>query len=263
MHDPHTVAFEIKYPIKHRTKHFPGGYRNSFITIWHKDPERKGDDDSCGWFKRASHGDPEVLEKIRKRFAHDWDSTFKSDSTGHTYYTGYFFPESGLPHLSVISVTLNLFWLASIEYFKSDWDKANRFMRRNLWDLIHFAENPHDSLFDSITRKFETGCNEKYDQQSRDARISSMASVIYGFILRKQLRWYQHPRWHVHHWRLQIHPLQDLWNWLFKRCAKCGKRFKWKESRIGNWEGTQSWHESCDGTGGPCENKEASEKCSA
>jgi hypothetical protein len=37
-------------------------------------------------------------------------------------------------------------------------------------------------------------------------------------------RW-KHPRWHIHHWRLQIHPLQHLRRWLFTRCERCGKRF--------------------------------------
>ncbi len=37
MHDPMTVAFSIR---------FLG------ITIWHVDPEKRGDDDSCDWFGR-------------------------------------------------------------------------------------------------------------------------------------------------------------------------------------------------------------------
>jgi hypothetical protein len=139
VHDPLTVAFEIKYPWKRYSKFWPKGHRDTFITIWHKDPELRGSDDSCGWFKRAHHGDPAVLEKIQKRFAFDWDSTFKSES-GRLYYTGYFFPESGMPHFSVMAITLNLFWIAAFEYFNNDRDKANRFMNRNLWDLMRFAE---------------------------------------------------------------------------------------------------------------------------
>lgn len=49
MHDPMTVAFEIKYPWKNGrlTDLFPKGYRDPFITIWHVDPEKDGSDDSC------------------------------------------------------------------------------------------------------------------------------------------------------------------------------------------------------------------------
>ena len=51
MHDPLTVAFEIKKPWKRKPdRWFPEGYRESWVTIWHKDPEWGGSDDSCGWF---------------------------------------------------------------------------------------------------------------------------------------------------------------------------------------------------------------------
>ena len=40
MHDPMTVAFEIRWP----------GTKKLFITIWHVDPETDGTDDSCDWF---------------------------------------------------------------------------------------------------------------------------------------------------------------------------------------------------------------------
>jgi hypothetical protein len=49
MHDPMTVAFEIKRP-------WPEPMRNGrrywppLVTIWHVDPERRGDDDSCDWW---------------------------------------------------------------------------------------------------------------------------------------------------------------------------------------------------------------------
>lgn len=237
MHDPLTVAFEIKYPWKDKPSTFwPEGYRHTFITIWHKDPELRGSDDSCGWFKRAHHGDPEVLEKITKRFEFDWDKTFTSEGTGKTYFTGLFCP-NGEPYLSTQAVALNLFFLAAIEV-KGTREKAVKFLSKHLMEILLFAENPWDSLHDSIVQKFG-------GEGKREDRISSMAACIYGWILRAERPWYRHPRWHVHHWRLQIHPLQTIWQWLFHRCAKCGKRFRYKESRIGSWSGTQVWHERC------------------
>jgi len=54
MHDPSSVAHEIKYPWrkygKKGTNDFDRSYRETFITIWHRDPEIGGSDDSCGWF---------------------------------------------------------------------------------------------------------------------------------------------------------------------------------------------------------------------
>lgn len=49
MHDPMTVAFEIKLPFRSEKNKY-----KSLITIWHVDPEKDGSDDSCGWFIRLS-----------------------------------------------------------------------------------------------------------------------------------------------------------------------------------------------------------------
>lgn len=51
--------------------------------------------------------------------------------------------------------------------------------------------------------------------------------------------WYRHPRWHLHHWRLQLHPLQHLKRWLWSRCARCGKRFSWGYAPLAlSWAGS-------------------------
>lgn len=72
--------------------------------------------------------------------------------------------------------------------------------------------------------------------------------------------WWRHPKWHVWHWRLQIHPLQNFKRWAFSRCCVCGGRFGWGESPVSNqWHGGgPRWfrseenvlHISCDKKGG-------------
>ncbi len=52
-------------------------------------------------------------------------------------------------------------------------------------------------------------------------------------------RWWRHPRYHVHHWKLQVYVIQALQRWLWSRCCICGKRFRWGESVV-----TNSWHSS-------------------
>jgi hypothetical protein len=49
--------------------------------------------------------------------------------------------------------------------------------------------------------------------------------------------WWRHPRWHVHHWKIQVHPLQMLNRWLFSRCATCGKGFGWGYAPVAS-----GWH---------------------
>jgi len=48
MHDPMTVAHEIKAPWK---RHYQDGfaYRQTLVTVWHVDPETDGTDDSCDY----------------------------------------------------------------------------------------------------------------------------------------------------------------------------------------------------------------------
>jgi hypothetical protein len=73
MHDPMKVAHEIRYPWKKwgprrpspfRDSEFSRTYRESFITIWHVDPEKRGSDDSCDWFNK---------NRYRKAFGTDFN----------------------------------------------------------------------------------------------------------------------------------------------------------------------------------------------
>lgn len=66
MYDPKTVAHEIKWPWKNKR-----GYRESIVTIWHVDPEKKTlgtrRDDSCGWSSPPySEKEAEVVRKLAK-----------------------------------------------------------------------------------------------------------------------------------------------------------------------------------------------------
>lgn len=239
-----TLAFEIKSPFKRKSKWWPNGYRNTLVLIWHVDPETDNTDDSCGWFMRSRHGDKATLERIVKAFEFDWDRVFKSDS-GKVYYTGYFYPENegaGMPNMGVTAIVLNLFFIAANEVFKvnglTNWKKTRRWMQSHLFDIMFFAENPTDSLRHDVVRFWGT-------ETKRDERIRNMASCIYGWILRETRPWYKHPRYHVHHWKIQWVFGQKLWRFLFRRCAACGKRFHFNESPVTNWEGETFWHQRC------------------
>lgn len=65
-------------------------------------------------------------------------------------------------------------------------------------------------------------------------------------------------RWHVHHWKIQIHPLQQLRRRLFTRCEVCGGRStktdsvnfsqQWDRPRGHWWQGeTGLAHMECRG----------------
>ncbi len=219
MHAPETLAFSIRRPWPQRSSLDQRPYYPDMINIWHIDPETDGSDDSCGWFKRARHGDKAVLERIRAEFEFNWDAEFGS----------WFFPD-GRPRLSVSAITLNMFHRAAYEFYGKSWNKAAAFMRRHLSELLLFAENPIDSLDGSITMK--------YGPQRRDEKIADFASTVYGWILRAEQPWWRHPRWHFWHWQIQIPALQAFKRWAFSRCAGCGRGFPWGYAPISDgWGG--------------------------
>jgi hypothetical protein len=236
-----TVAHEIKAPWRDKpSKFWPDGYRQTLVTIWHRDPETDGSDDSCGWFKRARHGDAKILAKIGREFGHEWDSELSG-----------WFDSSGQPVLSLAATTLAMFRRAAYVHFNSSWKRTDRFLRDNLLNILTFSENRWDSLRESLI--------QKYGETKRTDRIENFAAIVYGCILRWEQPWYRHPRWHVWHWSFQIHHLQAFKRWAFSRCERCGGGFKWGELPCsGSWHGTgprwfrgekNIYHSDCSGGG--------------
>lgn len=225
MHDPMTVAFEIRRPWPKRSSNFNGRrYWPTMATIWHVDPEKDGTDDSCGWFMRARHGDPKTLKKIEQDFAFEW-------SHGVPYG---WFDEQEYPNFAISSIVLHMVRKAAFAVFKEDWKKTDRFVRNNLVDILSFAENPMDSMHSVLLDYYK----RKHDEPLiREERVKHAAEIIYPWVLRHARPWWRQPKWHTHHWQIQIDFLQTLKRWLWSRCAMCGKRFAWGAAPV-----TTQWH---------------------
>jgi hypothetical protein len=166
--------------------------------LWHRD--KNGRDGACGWFMRASHGNPETLKKIESSFEFDWDRSTKLHN-GTDAWLGLFTPmtdtfKNQFPNMSVHGVAINLFFLAALAHFGTR-DKAMEFIKSELAEILLFAENPCDSAWHGWCRKYGTDGNE-----DREENIHKAAVMIYGWVLRATRPWYKHPRWHVHHWRI-------------------------------------------------------------
>jgi hypothetical protein len=215
MHDPHSVVGSLRWPL---------GRKSEILTIWHKDPKTNGSDDSCGIFMRSRHGDPVVLDRIRKDFEFEWSNSW-----------GGWFDSDGNPSLSVQAIALGMVRIAAIEHL--GYRKARHFLRDNLHEIMYLAENTVDSLHDSITNR--------YGRQERGDRIDFLSSVVYGWVLRMTRPWWKHPRFHLHHLSVQWHWGQAVRRWLFDRCSKCGRRFAWREPPYGTRGSKERWHDSC------------------
>lgn len=229
-----TVAHEIKWPISVKSNPINGAKEyKTLVTIWHVDPEKDGSDDSCGWFIRSRHIPKELIEKVTK----DFEFEFKNN---------YWFNEAGYPKFSNMGTTLCMYnraawtifiWLNGGSTGNKAHRKYKRFMRKHLVDFLSFAENPTDSLYNAI--------NMTYGVEKQEERVKHFVSVIVADIMRKLRPWYKHPRWHIHHWKIQFHPWEQFKRRYLDKCCVCGKR-GFKSSPMSDWDGTKRWHQECD-----------------
>ncbi len=52
-------------------------------------------------------------------------------------------------------------------------------------------------------------------------------------------------RWHIHHYHLRFWPVFNLRRWLFQPCARCGRRFRYRDARMGHMSSDKTWHNEC------------------
>lgn len=195
MHDPMTVAHEICYPWrKYRkpTNNFERTYRESFITIWHCDPETDGSDDSCGWFRPS-------LTSEDLAWCHE---VIKEAGNAPT------------PGYSCLEALCALWRHAR----KRVWGTHLRepLSHKHLAYLVELASVPWDNLRDCVV-----GFHGADDYDS--ARL--MMILLKG-AKEMDRPWWKHPRWHIHHWKIQVHPWQKFRR-MFERCDRCGRRYSY------------------------------------
>ncbi len=225
MHDPLTVAFEIRSPFRDKpSKLFPKGYRHSLVTIWHSDPESESDGsrDSCGWFhppmSRAER------EKIHRMGAQEFSVLFgKRHATieNKDYVRVCYEP----------SVYDAIYWAwREIKYLNSRYiwvygRTRNALTPAELECIYSLASNPVDNLRVTVSSVHDAdSCGDFF-------------VTIYRCYKRFNRPWYKHPRWHFWHWSFQVHPWQTFRRWALSRCAKCGQSFSWGYSPVSHgWE---------------------------
>lgn len=242
MHDPCTVAFDIPNPFSWYFDKFTyekqkklgkdkfdrfniNGYKmNTLITVWHVDPETDGSDDSCGY---SSPKFTESDKKLIKEFV-DWD-------VPHPYFSASYLKDTAVvldpeyPSLKSISAgeclaLVQAVW-AMIAWRK---DRRNDLTTAELWECVSLATSPMDNLRRTLARD---------DEYEKGSQVRNFIMSVFRAYNRHHRPWYKKPKWHVHHWKLQIHPTQQLRRFLFDRCNICKKGFKYGEA-----PGSSSWH---------------------
>lgn len=248
MHDPMTVAFEIKYPwrkyprrAKKETEtdfgyEFDQTYRETFITIWHVDPELHGSDDSCGWFTPPF---PKLVREVCHSLAFDearepWFFAMEAKTNNdpvlceRLLFGAFMLVSRCLVNRGAIrrevSVADATRWAAEATHNGVD----------NFRTSLCFLSGWHSNWYDPGTPN-----TVESDKWFREQQAKSFFGAIAGWILRDRRYWFQKPRWHVWHWQIKIEPLMRFKRWAFSRCEKCSGRFEWGESPCSNhWNGT-------------------------
>jgi hypothetical protein len=227
MHDPKTVAFEIYLGSKRKRN---GQYKSPFITIWHNDPEAKTlgcrSDDSCGWFSPPyTEQEKLAVEKLAKdqygqilarQVAQDQEKSYayicyNQDGYGAVYWS----------------------WRALRALGKKGWQYGKPLTSKELDAIYNLATNPVDNIQSS------------YKSIRSEQAFIEFFMTVWRVFRRFNRKWYQHPRWHIKHWSIQFHPLQNFKRRYWDKCCKCGKR-GFKSSAMSDWHGTKMWHQECD-----------------
>jgi len=251
MHDPMTVAHEIKYPWwqhkpwpkrfrhkdhrkfiwehemnaedkKGRAQMWPEGYRNTFITICHVDPCRgRGGDDSCG-YSYVQLTDKQV-ERLKNTAW--WEGRLKHFLCGkEKAWTG------GLAEAECLYRGMVLL-VARVLDIPMTFDRA----AKHAAESIHIRTSENAGGCFCFVPGYHT--NNKQDRESD--RVDHFTGILCGIaksLLTERRPWYRHPKWHFWHWKFQCHALLDVKRWLFSRCCRCGKRFAWRYCPVtDNW----------------------------
>lgn len=225
MHDPMTVAFEIRSPFRDApSKLWPKGYRHSLVTIWHVDPERDAHkrglrgDNSCGWFTPPTT--PEERARFHKIGEQEYSCLFgkrHATAEGKDYVRVCYEPE---PYDAIYWAWRRIKYEGRPRYVWK-FGRARRAMSPGeLEEIYSLASNPVDNLRVTVAGV--------HDAES----CGDFFLTVYRCYKRFNRPWYKHPRWHFWHWRFQVHHWQALRRWFFSRCAGCGKRFPYGYSPV-------------------------------
>lgn len=214
--------------------------------IWHIDPEKPGTgnrtDDSCGWFDRTpgAYGDAVAYVLKDECFMHDVRLILaRREPMPYPFYEGIserHMTGLRLPAGEAMALVLMI---------------ASELELRRWWNGQSGKRGAHGSafakLFDrkrDITAEAVSLALNPTDNLSREDDPVSAVRTIAACLNRRFRPWWKHPRWHVHHWKINFDLARNLRR-AFEPCATCRKPLGFGCSPYGDDRGHH--HLACSG----------------
>lgn len=178
MHDPYSLVCDLR-----------------FLQIWHRDAG--GSDGACGWcFPRLTDKQWQALKDLgwwegrERRFLR---YPFKS-------YAADVADRETLYRAAILIV-------ARVLRVRITFDEAAQIAAEKFG--VGGTEGP-DGLFCWVPGYH---CNGEDNAERRAEYWTQQCYAIARGLLRSRRRWWQHPRWHIHHWRLHVPVLKAWFGW--------------------------------------------------
>lgn len=232
---PETLAFSFPpYPMGRGNRVSNALYRLSpwiGFDIWHIDPEHRGTgnraDDSCGWFDRTPGSYSNAVAYILGDATTMHDVSLALARRKHmpmAFYEGISEPSDdpdrarGYPRLTQADCLALVLMISRELELRRWWNgtkgnggaHASR-IKRAFTRVRAVESTAFDLALSSI------------DNLSSVDKGESMVRLIAAALNRKFRPWWRHPRWHVHHWKINVNLWRNLKRATVERCGTCKK----------------------------------------
>lgn len=185
--------------------------------IWHIDPERRSEgqrsDDSCGWFDRRprEYADAVAYLLADKSTMHEVRLALAARRPVEGAY------EHIYPRLTM-SETLAVTLLVARELETRRWwngQSGNGGAHASVWLRMFTRRRRVETV------AFDLALNPIDNLSSIDSP-EALVRLIAASLHRRFKPWWKHPRWHVHHWKINFALARNLKR-MVQPCATCGK----------------------------------------
>lgn len=192
--------------------------------VWHIDPERRSPgqrtDDSCGWFDRRPGQYADAVAYLLKdqSFMHEVRLAIaRREPMPYPFYGGIserHMTGMRLPAGEALALVLMVAMQLETRRW---WNGQNGKPGAHSSTLLKWFDRERD-----VTAEAAHLALNPTDNLSHVDDPESAVRLIAACLNRSFRPWWKHPRWHVHHWKINFDLTRNLKR-MFQRCATCRK----------------------------------------